>query len=82
MDFLAAPAEAVAIGLERTGITRDQVTVWEYNEAFADVIKINQKVSPQSLAKSSQLNPIPEFSLDISNMNPLGWPQSFGTRFQ
>jgi acetyl-CoA C-acetyltransferase len=31
--------------LERAGITKDQVAVWEFNEAFAAVIKANEKVS-------------------------------------
>jgi acetyl-CoA C-acetyltransferase len=38
------PAKAVPIALERAGITKDQVAVWEFNEAFAAVIKANEKV--------------------------------------
>ena len=45
VDFPVAPAKAVPIALERAGITKDQVSVWEFNEAFAAVIKANQKVS-------------------------------------
>lgn len=45
IDFPVAPAKAVPIALERAGITKDQVAVWEFNEAFAAVIKANQKVS-------------------------------------
>ena len=44
IDFPVAPAKAVPIALERAGITKDQVSVWEFNEAFAAVIKANQKV--------------------------------------
>lgn len=46
VDFPVAPAKAVPIALERAGITKDQVAVWEFNEAFAAVIKANEKVSP------------------------------------
>lgn len=45
VDFPVAPAKAIPIALERAGITQDQVAVWEINEAFAAVIKANQKVS-------------------------------------
>lgn len=46
VDFPVAPAKAVPIALERAGITKDQVAVWEFNEAFAAVIKANEKVPP------------------------------------
>lgn len=45
VDFPVAPAKAVPIALERAGITKDQVAIWEFNEAFAAVIKANEKVS-------------------------------------
>lgn len=45
MDFPVAPAKVVPIVLERAGITADQVKVWEFNEAFAAVIKANAKVA-------------------------------------
>jgi acetyl-CoA C-acetyltransferase len=45
IDFPVAPAKAVPIALERAGITKEQVTVWEFNEAFAAVIKANEQVS-------------------------------------
>lgn len=45
IDFPVAPAKVVPIVLERAGITADQVKVWEFNEAFAAVIKANGKVS-------------------------------------
>lgn len=44
VEFPVAPAKAVPIALERAGITKDQVAVWEFNEAFAAVIKANEKV--------------------------------------
>ncbi|MCJ1422235.1 hypothetical protein MMC29_000115 [Sticta canariensis] len=62
VDFPVAPAKAVPIALERAGISQDQVSVWEFNEAFAAVIKANQKI----------------LSLDSSNVNPLGGAISLG----
>lgn len=44
VDFPVAPAKAVPIALERAGISKDQVAIWEFNEAFAAVIKANQMV--------------------------------------
>jgi acetyl-CoA C-acetyltransferase len=46
IDFPVAPAKVVPIALERAGITADQVKIWEFNEAFAAVIKANAKVRP------------------------------------
>jgi acetyl-CoA C-acetyltransferase len=48
VDFPVAPAKAVPIALERAGITKDQVAVWEFNEAFAAVIKANENVCSTS----------------------------------
>jgi acetyl-CoA C-acetyltransferase len=43
VDFPVAPAKAVPIALERAGLTKDQIAIWEFNEAFAAVIKANEK---------------------------------------
>ena len=45
VDFPVAPAKAVPIALERAGITKEDVAIWEFNEAFAAVIKANEKVN-------------------------------------
>lgn len=47
IDFPVAPSKVVPLVLERAGITKEQVKVWEFNEAFAAVIKANAKVGPQ-----------------------------------
>jgi len=44
VDFPVAPAKAVPIVLERAGIKKEDVAIWEFNEAFAAVIKANEKV--------------------------------------
>ena len=62
VDFPVAPAKAVPIALERAGISKDQVSVWEFNEAFAAVIKANQKI----------------LGLDGTNVNMLGGAISLG----
>lgn len=62
VDFPVAPAKAVPIALERAGITKDQVSIWEFNEAFAAVIKANQKI----------------LSLDAAKVNPLGGAIALG----
>lgn len=62
IDFPIAPAKAVPIALERAGITKDQVAVWEFNEAFAAVILANQKI----------------LGLEGARVNPLGGAISLG----
>ena len=44
IDFPVAPAKVVPIVLERAGMKKEDVKVWEFNEAFAAVIKANGKV--------------------------------------
>ena len=62
IDFPVAPAKAVPIALERAGISKEQVSIWEFNEAFAAVIKANQKI----------------LGLQIHNVNPRGGAISLG----
>lgn len=62
VDFPVAPSEAVPIALKRAGITKDQVAVWEFNEAFAAVIKANEKI----------------LGLENARVNPLGGAISLG----
>ena len=45
IDFPVAPAKVVPLALARAGIKQEDVKVWEFNEAFAAVIKANEKVS-------------------------------------
>ena len=44
IDFTIAPAKVVAKVLDRAGLTKEQIKVWEFNEAFAVVIKANAQV--------------------------------------
>ncbi|KAI0478743.1 acetyl-CoA c-acyltransferase [Xylariaceae sp. FL0804] len=62
VDFPIAPAKAVPIALERAGITKNQVSVWEFNEAFAAVVKANEKI----------------LGLENARVNPLGGAISLG----
>lgn len=48
VDFPIAPAKAVPIALKRAGILQHDVAVWEFNEAFAAVVKANQQVCMSS----------------------------------
>jgi acetyl-CoA C-acetyltransferase len=48
IDFPIAPAKAVPIALERAGLKKEDIAVWEFNEAFAAVIKANERVSQPS----------------------------------
>ncbi|KAI1987182.1 hypothetical protein LOZ53_004428 [Ophidiomyces ophidiicola] len=62
IDFPVAPAKAVPIALQRAGLTQDQISIWEFNEAFAAVIKANEKI----------------LGLEKANVNPLGGAISLG----
>lgn len=44
IDFFVVLVKVVFIVLERVGIIKDQVVVWEFNEVFVVVIKVNEKV--------------------------------------
>lgn len=55
IDFPVAPSKAVPIALERAGITQDQVAIWEFNEAFAAVVKANEKVPAVSRLRARVL---------------------------
>ncbi|KAK4230088.1 mitochondrial acetyl-CoA acetyltransferase A [Podospora fimiseda] len=56
IDFPIAPAAAVPIALQRAGITAKDVAIWEFNEAFAAVIKANQKIL--GLDDAARVNPL------------------------
>ncbi|KPI40386.1 Acetyl-CoA acetyltransferase, mitochondrial [Cyphellophora attinorum] len=55
IDFTIAPAKAVPIALERAGITKEDVAIWEFNEAFAAVIKANEQILGLENAKVNLL---------------------------
>jgi len=55
VDFPVAPAKAVPIALERAGLKKEDIAVWEFNEAFAAVIKANEKVGPFLCPRISSL---------------------------
>ncbi|KAF1989693.1 thiolase [Aulographum hederae CBS 113979] len=44
IDFPVAPAKVVPIVLERAGLKKEDIKIWEFNEAFAAVIKANGKL--------------------------------------
>jgi acetyl-CoA C-acetyltransferase len=44
IDFPVAPAKVVPLVLERAGLKAEDISVWEFNEAFAAVILANQKI--------------------------------------
>ena len=48
VDFPVAPANAVTLALARAGVKKGNIAVWEFNEAFAAVIKANERVSGHS----------------------------------
>jgi len=62
IDFPIAPARAVPIALERAGLTKDDISHWEINEAFSAVAIANMKL----------------LDLDHSKVNPNGGAVSIG----
>ncbi|KAL1616646.1 Acetyl-CoA acetyltransferase erg10A, mitochondrial [Neofusicoccum ribis] len=44
IDFPVAPAKVVPIVLEKAGLSKSDIAIWEFNEAFAAVIKANAKI--------------------------------------
>lgn len=62
VDFSIAPANAIRTALSRAGISKEQVAVWELNEAFAVVILANVAI----------------LGIDPNRINPLGGAISLG----
>jgi acetyl-CoA C-acetyltransferase len=62
IDFPVAPAKVVPIVLERAGLKKEDIAIWEFNEAFAAVIKANSKI----------------LGLGIDNVNPRGGAIALG----
>ncbi|KAI9716603.1 MAG: hypothetical protein M1828_007636 [Chrysothrix sp. TS-e1954] len=44
IDFPVAPAKAIPVALSRAGISAQDISVWEINEAFAAVVVANARV--------------------------------------
>ncbi|OWA52329.1 Acetyl-CoA acetyltransferase B, mitochondrial [Hypsibius exemplaris] len=44
VEFTIAPADAVPIALKRAGLTKNDIKLWEINEAFSVVALANQKL--------------------------------------
>lgn len=44
IDFTIAPAKAIPVALERAGIAKEDVAIWEINEAFAAVVLANCQI--------------------------------------
>ena len=55
VDFPVAPAKAVPLALERAGLKKEEIAIWEFNEAFAAVIKANEQILGLEKAKVNLL---------------------------
>ena len=55
VDFPVAPAKAVPLALERAELKKEDIAIWEFNEAFAAVIKANEKILDLEHAKVNLL---------------------------
>ena len=62
IDFPVAPAQVVPIILDRAGLKKEDISIWEFNEAFAAVIKANSKI----------------LGLGLDNVNPRGGAIALG----
>ncbi|KAK4569371.1 hypothetical protein LTR86_003134 [Recurvomyces mirabilis] len=62
IDFPVAPAKVVPIVLEKAGLKKEDIKIWEFNEAFAAVIKANAKI----------------LGLGVDNVNPRGGAIALG----
>ena len=62
IDFPVAPAKVVPIVLARAGLKQKDIAIWEFNEAFAAVIRANAKI----------------LGLDDTKVNPRGGAIALG----
>lgn len=51
IDFPLAPTKAIPLALERAGLKKEDISVWEVNEAFAAVSKAIEKTLDLDLSK-------------------------------
>jgi acetyl-CoA C-acetyltransferase len=51
IDFPVAPAKVVPLVLERAGLKQEDIAIWEFNEAFAAVIRANAKILGMGVEK-------------------------------
>lgn len=45
IDFTIAPSKALPIALQKAGLSTDDISKFELNEAFSVVARVNEKVS-------------------------------------
>ncbi|KAF2261969.1 thiolase [Lojkania enalia] len=62
IDFPVAPASVVEKLLSQSGLSKSDIAIWEFNEAFAAVIKANAKI----------------LGLGVENVNPRGGAIALG----
>ncbi|KAF2749880.1 thiolase [Sporormia fimetaria CBS 119925] len=62
IDFPVAPAAVVEKLLQQSGLSKSDIAIWEFNEAFAAVIKANAKI----------------LGLGVENVNPRGGAIALG----
>ncbi|CAN9139486.1 unnamed protein product [Alternaria sp. RS040] len=62
IDFPVAPASCVEKLLKQSGLSKNEIAIWEFNEAFAAVIKANAKI----------------LGLGTDNVNPRGGAIALG----
>lgn len=62
IDFPIAPASVVEKLLKKSGLSKDDISIWEFNEAFAAVILANAKI----------------LGLGVDNVNPRGGAIALG----
>ncbi|EDU45193.1 acetyl-acetyltransferase protein [Pyrenophora tritici-repentis] len=62
IDFPVAPASCVEKLLKQSGLSKNDISIWEFNEAFAAVIKANAKI----------------LGLGTENVNPRGGAIALG----
>lgn len=79
VDFPVAPAKAVPIALERAGLKKEDIAIWEFNEAFAAVIKANEQVSVLIVTSCEFANvELQILGLENAKVNLLGGAISLG----
>lgn len=59
IDFPVAPAKAIPLALERAGLKKEDMAIWEVNEAFAAVVIANAQIlGLESEADMAKINPL------------------------
>jgi acetyl-CoA C-acetyltransferase len=82
IDFTIAPSKALPIALEKAGLSINDISLFELNEAFSVVARVNEQVSERATLDDEKLTSFILFEqilgLDANKVNIAGGAVALG----